>query len=431
MSSNRLTRATLPAAGTILVLVLVLSGSSAVAAEQRCDELGSACVCSEPMNVNDGGIPSGHDFSDSSGATECDQHAKFFDTNKSSRDVRTVTETDMPAGNATSHVLEVTDGGGGIVWLNGRPRASSSDARVCVRYYFKVSRDFSGAGPNNAGCPSERNKLLQFSFGSGSPYQVSELPGPQCQGPPGSGLAPYGDISSMQHGMSSGGARSLQPPVDWTSCFEGEGWCRLESCVHGDLQAGRNIYVDTKLKALATGTEHVILNHGPVNPGQALSLAAADIFHGQGIGPRGSRFLSHFMQAAFSSNNGQWIGAAHEVEGGGDVSQVVPPPAPEPLQPPILLGISIAESAQDDDELLEIGVTMNGSSPALTATVTNGVGPYHFLYDCGIDGTWNGVDDTNSASSAYTCSAGTASVRVRMWDEGSSIVLEDTVQGLN
>ncbi len=348
MSISWLDRAIPHAAGAFTVAIALLVGSNAVAQEQRCDELGSNCICSEPMNANDGGISSGHDFSDSPSATECDRYAKFYDSNKSSSNVRMVSETDMPAGNDTSHVLEVTSSGGNIVWLNGRARPASSDERVCVRYYFKVTRDFSGAGPNNKGCPSERNKLLQFSFGSSSPYQVSEYPGSSCQGPPGSGLAPYGKISSIQHGMSSGGAKSLSPGVDWTSCMEGEGWCRLESCVHGDLQAGRNIYVDTKLKALSTGVESVQINHGPVNPGQGLSLVSADIFHGQGSGPTGSRFLSHFMQAAFSSNNGQWIGAAYEVEGGGGGgggSSPPPAPAPEPepdpgpasLEPPQLL----------------------------------------------------------------------------------------------
>ena len=41
---------------TLLILLLLLAAPPAIAAEARCVELGSACVCSEPMNVNDGPI---------------------------------------------------------------------------------------------------------------------------------------------------------------------------------------------------------------------------------------------------------------------------------------------------------------------------------------------------------------------------------------
>lgn len=438
MSTHWLSRAVPRAAGALTLALGLLTGANAIAQEQRCDELGASCVCSEPMNVSDGGIPSGHDFSDSPSASECDRFGKFYDSNKSSSQVRTVSESGMPAGNTTSHVLEVTDAGGAIVWLNGRPRPAASDERVCVRYYFQVSSDFSGAGPNNVGCPSERNKLLQFSFGSASPYQVAEYPGGSCQGPPGSGLAPYGKITSIQHGMSSGGAISLSPGVDWTSCSEGEGWCRLESCVHGDLQSGRNIYVDTKIKALRTGVESVKLNHGPINPGQGLSLASADIFHGQGSGPVGSRFISHFMQAAWSTDAGQWIGSAYEVESGSEGGQggtTPPTPTPDPdpppaqisLEPPTLLGQSASSGGAGGLVALDTSVSMSGTSPTVTAVVTNGSGPYHFLYDCGNDGNWNGVDDMSTPASSYTCSGGTDSVRVRMWDEGTNVVLDDLV----
>lgn len=302
----------------------------AKAAEDRCDELGSNCICSEPMNANDGAIPKGHDFSDSS-AKECTAFGLYYDSNKDSSNVSMVSERDMPTGNAVSHVLAIGPGGGGIVWLNGRATPAATDQRVCVRYYFQVDPNFSGAGPNNVGCPSERNKMLQFSFGNASPYQLVEPAGSTCAGPPGSGLSPYRAFSSVQHGMASGGDRSLLPSADWSACFVGESWCRAEACVHGNLSSGTGIYVDARVNKVNGGSVHELLNHGPVNPGQRLSLASADLYHGQGSGPVGTRYISHFMQAAWSTNNGQWIGPAAEIETGGG-----PTGSNRPLPPKLL-----------------------------------------------------------------------------------------------
>jgi hypothetical protein len=98
----------------------------------------------------------------------------------------------------------------------------------------------------------------------------------------------------------------------------------------GDLRTGRNIYVDARVNVLKQGTTHQVINHGPVNPGQSLSLAAADIYHGQGTGARGARYLSHFMQASWTSNNDQWIGPAYEIEGG--TGSTTSPPETDPPQ---------------------------------------------------------------------------------------------------
>ena len=43
------------------------------------------------------------------------------------------------------------------------------------------------------------------------------------------------------------------------------------------------------------------------------------------------RYYSHVMMAAWDTDNGQWIGPAPEMEGGGGP---IPPPLPPPARPP-------------------------------------------------------------------------------------------------
>jgi len=62
------------------VAVALLVTSPAMAFEARCDELGDACICSEPMQDAEIGTPihAGHNFADSPPETECDRYGRFF-----------------------------------------------------------------------------------------------------------------------------------------------------------------------------------------------------------------------------------------------------------------------------------------------------------------------------------------------------------------
>lgn len=308
-----------------VLLLVAIVGSTARAQEARCLELGQNCDCSEPMDTTATSIRKGHDFADSPSGSECDKFQEFFGTNKSN--ITTTAETVMPAGNTVDRVLEIPSGGGSIVWLKGRMSVDDSIKRSCIRYYKMVSTDYSGVGPNNIGCPSERNKIIQFQFGNTQVQLQERADGSVCTGP-GTG----NDYQSITLTNPAGlGNFDLVPRADWEDCWNTNGWCRIEMCASGDLNRGKNIKFEAKITSLRDGVDHYSEQGRFWNPGSGMqAYTAGDLFHGQGQGGIGTEWISHFMQASWTTNQGEWIGAAYEIEGDG-------PPAGNPPLPPILL----------------------------------------------------------------------------------------------
>jgi hypothetical protein len=405
------------------VLLLATAWSlPAVAQEQRCTELGAACECSEPMDTTATSIGDGHNFADSPASSECTQfgNGAFFGTNKSN--VTTTSETRMPAGNTVDRVVEIPSAGGSIVWLLGRQKVDSSVKRACVRYYKMVTADYSGVGPNNQNCPSERNKIIQYQFGNTQIQLQERANGSVCTGP-GTGND-YAPITITNPAITN---YDLSPRVDWGDCNENEGWCRIEMCATGNLSEGTNIGFEAKITTLSDGVEHYAEQSVSWSPGTPMrDWSGGDLYHGQGQGGKGTEWVSHFMQASFTSDSGQWIGAAYEVEGGnGEVVVTEPPPPPPPasLEPPVLL--AGAEGGQSSGGTQVLSVSVSGTTAS--ASVSNGIGPYHFLFDCSVDGNWNGVFDTSQPAASYTCPSSTTQIRTQMWDEGTNQVLQEVV----
>jgi hypothetical protein len=93
-----------------------------------------------------------------------------------------------------------------------------------------------------------------------------------------------------------------------------------------------------------------------------------------------------------------------------------PVPTPEPA-PPVSTG----------EVTLTVSVSTSGGGPTVSSLVTNGIGPYHFLFDCGFDGNWNGITNTSQPTASYTCDAGTSTINAYLWDEGTNTVLSEAV----
>jgi len=290
--------------------------------EQRCTELGTNCDCSEPMNINDGSILTGHDFTDSLNPTQCSNKYgyAFFETDKNN--IVTSSEFGMPAGNNVNYVLEIPAVGANIAWMKGRMSVDNSIKRTCIRYYKMVSIDYSGAGypgagPGGSSCPSERNKVIQFQFG-GTQVQLQELANDaNCHGPgtPNS-YNPLVITNPADPGGQIGNYYFNNGGVRWDDCWSTSGWCRIEMCGSGDLNQGTNINFEAKITPLATGIEHYAVQNVLWNPGVPMkSDTAGDLFHGQGQGGTGTEWISHFMQASWTTNSNQWIGSAYEIEG--------------------------------------------------------------------------------------------------------------------
>jgi hypothetical protein len=79
------------------------------------------------------------------------------------------------------------------------------------------------------------------------------------------------------------------------------------------------------------------------------------------------------------------------------------------------------------EETLTVSVSTSGGAPTVSSRVTNGVGPYQFLFDCGLDGNWNGVTNTSQPTASYTCGAGTSIIKALVWDQGSGANLHEVV----
>ena len=308
-------------------MLIPLVCTDAPAAEQRCTDLGGACICSEPLqDSSTRNIPNGHDFSDSPNATEC------LDYETSSQRVSTIPEFGMPGGNQVDRVLRIAEDSDSVNWIRGAESTPSDTRRMCVRYYATYDTDFSGVGENGKGCPTERNKMVQFGFATHN-VQLQESVNPTgCHGPG----TPNPDYLRIYLTNTSSGNYYLKNAsgqnVTFDKCWANTGWCRVEVCVGGEIAAGR-IYTEARITTLSNGDVYEasqprtpLINMGSFGDP---SPTGADLYHGQGsIGGLGDYYISHFMEAVWSTDGGQWIGAASEIEGGG---------GPLPLSPPILL----------------------------------------------------------------------------------------------
>jgi hypothetical protein len=94
----------------------------------------------------------------------------------------------------------------------------------------------------------------------------------------------------------------------------------------------------------------------------------------------------------------------------------IPEPTPEPAPP-----------GSTGEVTLTVSVSTSGGGSTVSSLVTNGVGPYHFLFDCGVDGNWDGITNTSQPTASYTCGAGTSSINAHLWDEGTNTVLSEVV----
>lgn len=287
--------------------------------EYRCTDLGANCICSEPMDNNDSPAPGGYNPSDSTGDKECtDVNGGWYDANwiKTTQDRHTTaTATGVrafPTGSTVSRHLRIEEGGvpGEIVlWLRGQDDMPSNVRRACQRQYLQVATNYTSASYEGNGCATERNKVFEVQWDNGGGFaQIQEGLNNSCT-----------EYRSFNLAYSFGVSGNFYTPsgIDWDVCMEGTGWCRFEMCVGGNVEAGTDVYVEAQIKVLSTGNTYTL---GPTatssSVGGPLTNFAGDLYHGQGAGTHdGDLNISHFMQASWTTDSGQWIGASYEVEG--------------------------------------------------------------------------------------------------------------------
>lgn len=280
-----------PAAGTLGVV------------EQRCSDLGSNCICSETLDATFSLPVSTEETANlppSTGSTECE----LFEMEPTADPGDFLGAPPNVALTGATNVMEVLPGPYG--WLTSRAPTSGMK-RMCVRYYFIVTDDYSGQG--NLSCPTQRNKLAQMTFDTTTPQIQERSDTDACSGPG------YGAYREFWLDTQTSGT-ILSPSIRFSDCNESTGWCGVELCIgsSSDLDTTATKSIEAYMWQVDSGSESsatVSESHGPATG----AYFGADLYHGGGTGAAGSRFISAFMAAEWSTNAGQRIGTACEIEG--------------------------------------------------------------------------------------------------------------------
>lgn len=312
--------------GALLALGLSLGAPRAEAQEQRCLDLGANCVCSEPLNTNAMGFDGTLYFNP--GDSNSKQCAGERNTGESmlgynGSSFTAVAPTGLPAGI-------------NYVWETRRARSAQGSKvtdpavrRVCHRAYVKYSSDYQWKDQGSGGT-CDANKAAEVHY-SGGPPGGSALHWDFAEG---------GDawrLTIINFGGQAPYNTAHSGPISLDDC-KGE-WCRLEICESGEIKAGKNLSAEayvTVVTGAKAGQQEVWAKRSIGD--KAVGTTDYDTpwilnLYRQGQ-CAGVKQITHSMQAAWTSDSGQLIGAAQEVEGAGGGTSggggTSPPPSPPP-----------------------------------------------------------------------------------------------------
>ncbi len=309
-------------------------GGGGAGIEARCTELGANCIASEPMNTptftssvgGDSsctpGLSESVDFDDSTGAKELGHVLHGCGG------VRMVPATgDAAVPNSSgpiTHVMKLvpsTDTNG-ATWM-AKSLASGGYKRACMRVYRKHSSPF--AGFNACGA----HKIQEMWWGGATTLQTTDYGGRI-------GIAALGSIQEGNYGsLCTGDGTPYQccfGPGD--GCYGQElrgnarvyvsnctsNWCRFEMCVSAaDLNTGTGISVDGVIRQVGVASP-IIQTTPPFftgnGAGGGLQLQILNDYRQSCTTGTDYTYSTHGMVAAWTTDTGQTIGAACEVEGG-------------------------------------------------------------------------------------------------------------------
>jgi hypothetical protein len=387
-------------------VVALGSGSTSAWAspEERCLELGANCVCSEPFDTLQS-LPANTfiDPDDSPDTTECPGEGNNGRSYFSWGGGESLPETSMPPANSVSRVWTLQSPGGTVTGKTG----TFANGTVCTRLYFKVSSDF----PNQV-YPSQYEQRLKTFEMSGTDGILQ-------------GGFHYRD-NYVQYAVTRWGYDAQlvgQGDVVYLNDCR-ESWCRFEQCIghsggHAHPRA-RYVRVDNGKTTLFEGPR--VPTPNVKNDRVWIGNLYRQNHHG------GVAMVSHAMQAFWPTDEGQWIGAAYEVESGNGEPAVVGEPLPqnppggETENPPPVTGGGGTGGAST----LTLTASIGGGSRQATAAVSDGVGPYQFLFDCDVDGHWDGILNQGNSSAQHACSSTSTHVRAWVWDQATNWIGDQT-----
>jgi len=321
----------------LIVVMAVTSAlplqSYAASPEQRCAELGANCICSEPFQMTGftsvfGWDSNPNDSTTKQCTTSADNPGLAIGRSPGALEIGSDSTvlTKLPTGHNVARYLKGPEGHTGIFEFGHIFKSGDPTARTAMRWYLFYSPNFEFT---NGVC---LNSGKWFTMRPG--FHESSVQGN------GGGYLTYGWTgwlpSSLLNCCSVGpGADSSAPPA---SALKGK-WIRIEAIMRNRsgspgfiLEVYRKNITDNGPEYKVVDTAHPTAANilegwvtGLITPynGQTISTVTAEWFRN---GTCAGYFAgSHFMTASWSTDAGQRIGAAYEIEGGMTITQPVAP----------------------------------------------------------------------------------------------------------
>ena len=328
------------------------------ATEVRCTELGAHCACAEPMNTQTYTLVPGTNWawnpSDST-TKECNTSGAaggFVEINNFQLTGTNSGEAiaNLPAGHTNTFVLRTPEGQGGQ-FAGVKFNAGQPTALRAIRFYLYYSSNFDFTNQNNGACLNS-SKFAQMGFngaGTGGPLLYNEA-----------GRWSFYDVETSLHwnmdtvtsdnpgGCCVGPGPGHNAPNPTEGQSRGK-WWRIEFLMHNTAPTGPGTTFQAFVKNVTDNTPEIKVidssiaqndppsntwdnNHATaLHPTSEITDMSINMFRNGNC--RGFAAYSHFLAAAWSTDAGQRIGPACEVEGGcGSGTDVQGPERPRALR---------------------------------------------------------------------------------------------------
>jgi hypothetical protein len=295
--------------------------------EARCAELGSDCICSEPLDNADAIPDRGHIWNpgDSEGAAarECERTQAAREAVPSMVVPAAVGASFPDPARDPGHVLQYE--GKNVFVLPMRGDATVRERSLCGRAYLRHAPDFSAgcfdACPGNPLDCGGNCSYKFFRFNASNADLVGSLPSGESPQPTSDEKFTL-TLITLGPGLPlfQGSRRSQQ----WWLHICRDHWCRVEQCVdHGRSGASGELRVRMRITALdpAGSSETVTLTSDKTYPrGISFSDVKLEMGHDRkratDLESLNRLWISHVMFAQADPTDGEfWIGPAAELEG--------------------------------------------------------------------------------------------------------------------
>jgi hypothetical protein len=332
---------------TTFTFGMLFMAALASAAEQRCDELGADCVCSEPFNTTSYAQNDEVWNPADSTAKQCSLEETSYPIAANPID-RIEVKTDnlalsrLPSGHQVSAFLGGRDGGNDVFWVGHGVPASQSTQRYAMRFYIYSTDDYQFKGEGQC----ENSKLMQIdgpvdqSVGVIHQYGFenyafdggSRRTGDCCwEGPP----VNRPGFSNTTQNTVRGNWWRYEYIITNLSGGPSPNGIRFQMFGKNITQGSNEIaIIDTREPCPDCGPDNAGLGADDLTPPSRVDDMVANLYR-QGTCD-GWRGISHMMYAAWPTNQNQRIGSALEVEGvAGAIDGGEPPPPPSGAAPPL------------------------------------------------------------------------------------------------